>query len=274
MQEEQLLSYQVQLYNQLCGYVDLEGFSKVSTIPSVIDPSLTYITFQVNRGSIVLFSRTKNIPLAAVTLVCQDSTPSLFTPRSDNPTVHFQGLIAGDARTFGFRIQNFCLNGIKIDIMKNDTSVTQTDPGAALGGLNQVNELRELEIYTVWVDQEDKRELILTALKDTITGRHLTVKEDEDRAKFTTTGKTQCAKYYLSVTPKVTDTTVVDLFKAGTYWETPEFVTFPCRQGIVVEELSERRPQQQCAAYVPSYLKSLSAIDDEVPTGDKSFFYY
>jgi hypothetical protein len=100
------------------------------------------------------------------------------------------------------------------------------DPGPAYG-INEVNELRQNQSYTIEADQRNNRKMILTgktkAVKDLKTCAEkqvpLTVKDSE------ATEKPTGLYFYLSVVPDKTCKELVDKFAEGTVWKAaPGFV--------------------------------------------------
>ena len=182
------------------------------------DDSFTYELVRPLNNPMILFSKVDHTPLAAVAIQTRDSTAkSIITKRPDKYNgVDFQGFISQDNQKFEIIITNLTeYNNVKIDIMKVNTAVRDTDPGPEKGGLNNVNELNSFQSYAIKGDQKDSRALILQAIKS-VHHEHVTVGQSEDATKNMNDWKG--TYYYIAVTPKAGVPELVDKFK-DTYWD-------------------------------------------------------
>lgn len=204
----------------------------------VIDPvqgsgdSWRYTVYKPIASTIALYSRVNGQPLAAVGLrTYQDNVRAIVTKRPQSgPGVagipgtiglaEFQGIINADHRRFEFIITNLTGHStVKIDIMKQNTAVTDTDPGAEKGGLNNVNELHAYQSCVISGDQKDSRALILTSIKES---SGVTVQQTEKSA-IVGGNKPVGTYYYLAVTPRDDTAELIPLF-ADTYWDSADFI--------------------------------------------------
>lgn len=195
----------------------------------VSSDDLGYQVYIPVGSPMVLFSRATGIPLAAVSIntYSEPGTAAILKrPARMSTVADFQGLFDHDHQHFELIISNLTyLGGVKIDIMKSNVAVDETDPGAVKGGLNNVNELRPLESYAVRGDQKDSRALIISAIKKA-DGQQLTVGEAESSSTPAGT------YYYIAVTPKISNDAdnaeLMSLF-ADTYWDCVDFIVIKNR---------------------------------------------
>lgn len=188
------------------------------TLSEKHDESSTYQLIRPLNHPMILFSKHDHTPLAAVAIQTRDSTAkSIITKRPDRYNgVDFQGFITQDNQKFEIIITNLTnYDTVKIDIMKVNTAVCDTDPGPEKGGLNNVNELHALQSYAIKGDQKDSKALILQAIKSK-HNENTTVGQIETSTKNMNDWKG--TYYYISVTPKANVSELLDKFK-DTYWD-------------------------------------------------------
>ena len=89
---------------------------------------VSYLAYQIKNSPMVLFSKKDNIPLVSVTLLA-DHSPSLITKRYEKGDLSFQGVVKNDNQEISFLLNNLTPYNLKIDLMKTNTKVTDTDPG-------------------------------------------------------------------------------------------------------------------------------------------------
>ncbi len=200
-------------------------FQLIHTENPTPNHGIEYQVYRLIVSTMVLFSKVNGAPLAGVSLMTWNRPREVVMSRAvilkrPDGQVDFQGLINEDNQKFEFVLTNFSsLGGIKIDIMKKNTAVQDTDPGWEKGGLNNVNELNPLQSSSIRGDQKDSRALILTSIK-TAGGGNVTVKEAEK-------SKTPIGTYYwLAVTPRDDSRELIKLF-AETYWDCVDFLVIP-----------------------------------------------
>jgi len=191
------------------------------------------------RSTMVLFSNVTRTPLAAlVFLPAPDpvthqpsTTLSVLTAREPNSAqgssgssvssgssgVHFQGLLNRADQAFQFTICNLNVDGlINFNILHTPHRVAEVDPGPTYG-INQVNELRPNQCYTIPVDQRTGQEMILSGLVQDRQGQKvaLTVGEDEHKEVSQRRG----LYFHLSVCAQSDCPSLVDRFREGTTWK-------------------------------------------------------
>lgn len=204
--------------------LDREYFNLLHTVPSTPEHLWQYDVYRPRDSTMVLYSK-NGTPLASVGLrALPDTVGSIITTRADSmksriyAKADFQGMLNADRHRFEFIISNLTeYETLKIDIMKQNVAVEDTDPGAAKGALNQVNELHHYQSYAITGDQKDSRALILASLKE-----QLTVRQDEE-ASQKTEKPTQGAYFYIAVTPRDDAFGVIPLF-ADTHWDVADFI--------------------------------------------------
>ena len=169
-----------------------------------------YIGYQPIGSPIILFSEIDGTPLAAlhfnpsagVGAKVDDVIQSIICDRpsmSDSNIQYFQGLINTNEQEFEFVISNLSDKGnINFNIMKTDDKVVSVNPL----GLNEINELRPNESYAVRCDQQNNLALILNTIKDKVTKKTISLKEDEEKAKETKQ-KAKGTYFYLSIVPQL-----------------------------------------------------------------------
>lgn len=120
---------------------------------------------------LILFSKKGNVPLAAITFTSAAASTLIWErPKDGTPfnAAHFQGLIkmaATDKVSFEFSIHNFCPTCILFQIIKQHEVPMVNGSNHRL---NQVNELRPQESYTVLCDRSDNLRLAISALSATV----------------------------------------------------------------------------------------------------------
>ena len=189
-----------------------------TTIHAETHNNVSYRVVKPVGHPMILFSETEGYegtPLACVQLKCNTARALIAKRPFASPVkCDFQGMIDKDGQEFELVISNLTNDGlIKIDFMKEDVLIRDVDPGAARGGLNQVNELHAYQSYAIPCDQKDNRTLILNAIKDEVTGANLTVKQAETAGTPKPTG----TYYYVTVVPQLGKSELVKKF-AKTRW--------------------------------------------------------
>lgn len=204
--------------NSRADRLDSRYFELVHTVPSTPEHLWQYDVYRPRDSTMVLYSK-NGIPIASVGLRALPSTVgAIITPRLNSPVADFQGMLNADRHCFEFIISNLTeFETIKIDIMKQNIAVEDTDPGAAKGALNLVNELHRFQSYAITGDQKDSRALILASLKEQIS-----IRQDEQVSQKTKT-PTQGAYFYLAVTPREDAFGAIPLF-AETHWDVADFI--------------------------------------------------
>ncbi len=164
---------------------------------------------------LILFSKVDGSPLASVHLNCNGGF-ALFTKRPNKSQFKcdFQGIVDSDDREFELVITNLSKEGhINFNILKHDEKVNTVNPG----GLNEVNELRPYESYSVQCDQETGKALILSTIKkSTSEGKQEKVTVGE--AEASSESKPAGTYYFLSVVPELSKAELVGKFK-DTKWD-------------------------------------------------------
>lgn len=141
-------------------------------------------------------------------------------PGKDQEDVQrFQGLINKDSQEFELTITNLCSKGmINFNLLKTNDAVTETNPG----GLNEINELRPFESYTVRCDQMNNLPLILQKFRDSVTKQSMTVEKDETEQKEKKIAS-KGTNIFLSVVPQESVKELVARF-AKTVWKVSDIV--------------------------------------------------
>jgi len=174
--------------------------------------------FQPLGYPIVLRSKKDDRDLACIMIndIKRPMTKPFFTalPNANN---RYQMIFGNDSTEMEFILTNLCYEGyIKIDIMKNDRKIIETDPG----GLNQINEVRPLESYSVRADfTNDNRQIIVKKSVKESTGDHVSLKDDELAPK----GEKIGGLIYITVTAREGIPDLLEYFKE-TYWVVPDYV--------------------------------------------------
>jgi len=173
------------------------------------------------RSTMILFSKTSHTPLAALVFHAEDNgVLSLLSarPSPKNSTDHyFQGVLNTPNQVFHFSIINLNDDGfINFNILHTPHRVSEVDPGPAFG-INQVNELKPNQGYTIPVDQRTKRAMVLAGLtkkQDDGTTAPMTVEETESK-----TEKKEGLYFYLSVVASAICPSLIAKFAEGTLWK-------------------------------------------------------
>jgi len=174
--------------------------------------------FQPLGYPIVLRSKKDDRDLVCIMIndIKRPMTKPFFTalPNANN---RYQMIFGNDSTEMEFILTNLCYEGyIKIDIMKDDRKIIETDPG----GLNQVNEVRPLESYAVRADfTNDNRQIIVKKSVKESTGKHVSLKDDESAPK----GEKIGGLLYITVTAREGIPDLLEYFKE-TYWIVPDYV--------------------------------------------------
>jgi hypothetical protein len=176
---------------------------------------------QYARSTMILFSKTSHTPLAALVFHAEDNgVLSLLSarPSPNNSTDHyFQGVLNTPNQVFHFSIINLNDDGfINFNILHTPHRVSEVDPGPAFG-INQVNELKPNQGYTIPVDQRTKRAMVLAGLtkkQDDGTTAPMTVEETESK-----TEKKEGLYFYLSVVASAICPSLIAKFAEGTLWK-------------------------------------------------------
>ena len=174
------------------------------------------------RSTMILYSKQTRTPLAALVLSSPHAADpnvgvqALFTarapPTNESESAYFQGMLNVPDQQFNFSICNLTKDYINFNILHTPHRVNEVDPGPSYG-INQVNELKEDQVYTIPVDQRTGKTMILSGLKSSGDGTAVSVKDDEAK------GNQKSGLYfYLSVVPQI-KSKIVDFFKEGTEWE-------------------------------------------------------
>lgn len=180
----------------------------------------------VPKGNpMILFSKDYGTPIASLHFEPQhhdSEINTLITGRpdkdeEDDSCQHFQGIINKDNQEFQLTISNLLDKGlINFNILKDNSSVMNVNPG----GVNQVNELRPYESYSVKCDQEDNKSLILKSITKSDSESHgqakLTVGEDEKNSNSYGTN------LFLSVVPQQNIESLKEIFE-NTVWKTVDY---------------------------------------------------
>ena len=178
----------------------------------------SFKVFQPIGYPIVLRSKKDDRDLACIMIndIKRPMTKPFFTalPNANN---RYQMIFGNDSTEMEFILTNLCYEGyIKIDIMKDDRKIVETDPG----GLNQVNEVRPLESYSVRADfTNDNRQIIVKKSVKESTGEHVSLKDDESAPK----GEKIGGLLYITVTAREGIPDLLEYFKE-TYWVVPDYV--------------------------------------------------
>lgn len=190
-------------------------------IKSITDGNYEHVVYHCVYDTMILYSKS-GTALAAVSMKCADDSDAkmVIAPRMDKTHADFQCMITEDNQEFQFVITNLCENGmVKIDIMKSNVAVEDVDPGAAKGGINQVNELHAFQSYVIAADQENKKSMVLSTIKNQFTGGKISVGDSE----MMTPHKPSGTYYYIAVTPQVDIPELVEKF-AETNWVKDDLV--------------------------------------------------
>ena len=196
------------------------------------------------RSTMVLFSKTTCSPLAALVFHPKDpNVKSLVTavPETVSESIpHFQGMFDQDNKVFYFTIINLAQEGsINFNILHAPNyKVNCVDPGPSYG-INQVNELRPGDDYTIKCDQRNNCEMILKGKtkKDEKTGETVAVTVDAEQKSGGNT-----LSFYLSVVANISSDELVNLFREGTYWKATSFFIRPnLRKGWMAKGMGAAR---------------------------------
>lgn len=208
--------------------LDSRHFEYVSVEHGTQEHPWDYTVYRPLISTMVLYSKKEGIPIAAVGLRTHlGSAEALIAKRPGSVEISladFQGIVNADNRRFEFVITNLTnYDDVKIDIMKQNTAVMETDPGPSRGALNNVNELHGYQSYVVQGDQKDSRTLILSSIRAESEPRATTTVQQAEKAATAGGGKAVGTYFYIAVTPKATVPGLVELF-ADTYWDTADFI--------------------------------------------------
>jgi len=199
--------------------LDPRFFQLVSTIPmpntrgSVVLESYRAV---YERSTMVLFSRKTQTPLAALTLrpdsvrcLCKVTAGS--SSRRTSAT-HFQGMLSSPNQTFSFTISNLSDEAmINFNVLR-----ASEDSGPSCYGVNEVNELRPNQSYTIDVDQRTQRRLVLGAGNRKRSGRVYTKTKVREDVKITTDEELY---FNLSVAADIACPSLVSKYEEGTIWK-------------------------------------------------------
>ena len=178
----------------------------------------SFKVFQPIGYPIVLRSKKDDRDLACIMIndIKRPVTKPFFTalPNAKN---RYQMIFGNDSTEMEFILTNLCYEGyVKIDIMKDDRKIVETDPG----GLNQVNEVRPLESYSVRADfTNDNRQIIVKKSVKESTGEHVSLKDDESAPK----GEKIGGLLYITVTAREGIPDLLEYFKE-TYWVVSDYI--------------------------------------------------
>lgn len=199
----------------------LSDFFKSTQLPSPDKFHYTCMKATHPTSTMVLFSKVTNTPLAALVFRASDlSTSALVTGRpspAGSMETYFQGMLNQSDKEFTFTIINLNPEGsINFNILHTPHRVSEVDPGPAYG-VNQVNELHPLQVYTVRSDQRTGKTMILQGIVRP-DNTPMDVSTDES-----TPERRQGSYFYLSVVAQIDKPDLVDKFKEGTVWKCVPF---------------------------------------------------
>ncbi|KAL0227565.1 hypothetical protein RCL1_003709 [Eukaryota sp. TZLM3-RCL] len=214
-------------------------------VTSHIDGGFRYVGYVSHHHPLVLFSKKSGEPLAALHFYSPSaSTVVAERPDSNSGLQKFQGLINKDSQHFELVLTNLSSKGmINFNILRSGTfQVDSTDPGP-LYGVNEINELRPYETYSVVCDQVNNRRFKLTAIQ----AGALSVRQDEQQAELTG-NKTQGSYFYLSVVPELGEMTSdfsETVWRAANYFviKAPYQHPLPCGYSGRPRRVMESEPQ-------------------------------
>jgi hypothetical protein len=185
--------------------------------------SKDHAAYASNGGPLILFSEVDGTGLASLHFRPSSRKNTKVTPTirsfiAPNPIKEtddkqrFQGLINADKQEFELVITNLSNEAfINFNLMKTNEKVTEIDPQ---GSLNQINELRPMESYTVQCDQLNNLPLILKQHADSITvGQINEQQKDNNKSKGT--------YLFLNIAPLASCKDLVERYKK-TIWKTSE----------------------------------------------------
>ncbi len=241
--------------------LDSSYFKRIGT---KVSKDIRYDSYSPKMNGMVLFSG-RGIPIAHLAIAVTDtrSNTKSFIARRNTGETDFQGIISDDNMEFAYYLTNLTKLGmIKIDIMKNDAKVTCTDPEAALGGINKVNEIHPLQTVSVESDQADNLSFILRATRKQGVG--IKVKDNEALDK-NDARRVESAKYWISVVPKANNSELAELF-IDCFWAITDVIVIqkPC-YSTAIGRYSSRGLESA------SILKCMASIPEE--ESDEEIFY-
>jgi len=168
------------------------------------------------RYTMVLFSRKTQTPLAALTLrsgsvQCLCNVTAGSSSRETSAT-HFRGMLSLPHQTFSFTISNLSDEAmINFNVLR-----ASEDSGPSCYGVNEVNELRPNQSYTIDVDQRTQRRLVLGAGNRKRSGRVYTKTKVREDVKITTDEELY---FNLSVAADIACPSLVSKYEEGTIWK-------------------------------------------------------
>ena len=248
--------------------LDDSYFRLVYTEDATPNHAVKYQIYRPAISTMILFSKVNGAPLAGVSLMTWGSGHGAVTsravilkrPSANNSAVQvdFQGLIDEDDQKFEFILTNFSSSGVvKIDIMKKNVAVQDTDPGSEKGGLNNVNEISPFQSYSIRGDQKDSRALVLSSIK-TMGGGNITVKEAEKSPQAP-----MGTYYWIAATPRDNSPELIKLF-AETYWDCVDFLVVPqVKQPITKYDEEDEEEESQGRNEGP--VMRLASYDGPIP---------
>ena len=156
-----------------------------------------------------------------------DSFITELPSNTDQTKQSFQAITTKDNEAIEFVITNTTESYINFNLMKCDENVTSVNPG----GLNQVNELRPLESYTVKSDQTLGNRILKLISHKTSDGKNTKLKDEIKTEK-----QEQVGSYlFLSIVPKLGESLCqrftetfwkpVDYFVIKTISKTPKYTS-------------------------------------------------
>lgn len=223
-------------------------------IDSKVKGAYIYYTIRPRYWPLVLMSRITGLPLAAITLSCQNTDRqndelgtrgrAFFTNRlNKNAPVRFQGIVSKDLQEIEFILTNLCPQGmLKIDLLRHNTAVSEINPGMEAGAHNRVNEIYPFQSYAVRSDQKDNRPIMLRTIRRPtscyrLTNEQMPVSEVEHNLtagclqNFAVSWPSSSPLpqlppdfyWYISVVPQLNNPTLDFAFQ-DTFWECPDVI--------------------------------------------------
>ena len=176
------------------------------------------------RSTMVLFSKLTGTPLAGLIFkTSNEDVLSVLTarpPPTNATESYFQGIINKPDQVLDIIIVNLNNDGmINFNVLHTPHRVSEVDPGPCFG-INKVNELHPLQVYTIPADQRTNKQIILSGQTVNIITTDNTVKTEKVLVEQNENKTVEGGVYfYLSVVASSLCPDLCAKFAEGTVWK-------------------------------------------------------
>ena len=164
---------------------------------SLDDNGVCHLCCVIPSLPLVLFSKRENIPLVAISLVCNQS-PSLITKRYYGKELSFEGILKNSQQKAYFNLMNLSPYQLKIDVSSNSSNFE-----------DECTENRLLPFQTTIVSVHQKDRLPIKAS---------TSKDQSNRILY--------KNFTISIRPRSTEEDLISILSDGVYWDCKEVIVF------------------------------------------------